>query len=115
MLSGSSALSLRRFGAWGGRLEGPCLAGSSVPLSGHMGESWAGILAYGGPERCSACGFGLGSLSCPWFQGPKKEGDGSLDSKVLGKLWKTWSRQGGGICIGKSFPLFPASGKSLGT
>lgn len=53
----------RRFGAWGGKSGGPFLAGSSVPLSGHMGESWAGILAYGGPERRSAIGLGLGSLS----------------------------------------------------
>lgn len=36
-------------------------------------------------------------LSRPGLQGPREEGDGSLDSGVLGKLWKTWSRLGGGI------------------
>lgn len=62
-----------------------------------MGESWAGILAYGGPECLSATGLGQGSLSGPELRGPRKDGVGGLDSGVLGKLWKTWSRQGGGI------------------
>lgn len=68
-----------------------------MPLSDHMGESWVGILAYGGPERLSATGLGLGSLSRPELQGPREEGVGGLDSGVLGKLWRTWNRQGGGI------------------
>ena len=77
-LSGSSVSSLRRFGAWGGKSGGPFLAGSSVPLSGHMGESWAGILAYGGPERRSAIGLGLGSLSVSAGT-PGSEGGGGLE------------------------------------
>lgn len=36
-------------------------------------------------------------LSGPGLRGPREEGDGSPDSGVLGKPWKTWSRQGGGI------------------
>lgn len=115
--SRASVLSLRKFGAWGGKLGGPFLAGSSVPLSGHMGESWAGILAYGGPDCRSAIGLCLGSLSA----GP---GLGVLGRRGMGVWtlgsWESCGRRGaareaGSDCIGKSFPLLPAPGKSLGT
>lgn len=117
VLSGSSVLSLRGFVAWGGNLEDPFSAGSFVPLSGHMGESWARILAYGGPERRSATGLGLGSLSRPGSS--RVRGRRGMGAWTLGS-WESCGRrrvvrEAGSDCIGKSFSLFPASGKSLGT
>ena len=48
-----------------------------------MGESWAGILAYGGPECRSATGLGLGSLSV-WTGAPGSEGGGGWESGLWG-------------------------------
>lgn len=103
-------------GAW--EIRGTFLdSAPSVPLSGHMGESWAGIWSRG-PECRSATGLGLGlCLSGPGLRGPRRRGMGKV--RTLGS-WESRGRRGaareaGSDCIGKKFPLFPASGKSLGT
>lgn len=109
---------LGSLGPGAGNSGGPFLAGPSVPLSGRMGESWAGILAYGGPDRRSAIGLGLGSLSAgAGTRGPGQER--GMGAWTLGS-WESCGRRGaareaGSDCIGKSFPLVPASGKSLGS
>lgn len=48
-----------------------------------MGESWAGILAYGGPECLSATGLGQGSLSV-WAGAPGSEEGGGWGPGLWG-------------------------------
>lgn len=83
-----------------------------------MGESWAGVLAYGGPDRRSATGLGLGSLSIS-AGAPGSKGGGGWGPGLWGPGKAVEDVEPPGrrdlTVLEKVFPPFPASGKSLGT